>query len=67
MLDDTNPEQRTLGLRLGLRLLEACDELWVFGKHVSSGMASEIAHAKNLRIVTRYIENPDGGQEDTGS
>ena len=27
MLDDTDPEQRVLGLTLGYRLLEACDEL----------------------------------------
>lgn len=39
MLDDAEPTEREIGLRLGHRVLEVCDELWLCGGRVSSGMA----------------------------
>lgn len=53
-LDDDDPAQRELGISLGLRFMEVCDEVWVYiGDGISDGMRCEIAHARLLgkRIV----------------
>lgn len=55
MLDDSDPVQRGAGLRLGHRVLEACDELWACGDRVSSGMAAEMAAAKRLGIPILHV------------
>ena len=55
MLDDFDPAERELGLRLGHRVLEVCDELWLCGSRISTGMAREIEEAKNLGIPIRQI------------
>ena len=55
MLDDSDPEQRAIGLKLGHRLLSVCQEVWVCGGRISSGMAGEIALAENLGIPVRYV------------
>lgn len=54
-LDDGDPVQRAVGLTMGHRVLEACDELWVCGEHISSGMAAEITGAKRLGIPIRDV------------
>ena len=38
MLDDAEPTEREIGLRLGHRVLEVCDELWLCGGRVSFGI-----------------------------
>lgn len=55
MLDDAVPEQRELGLRMGLRLLEACGELWLCGSRVSGGMQEELEAAWRHGIPVRRI------------
>lgn len=55
MLDDSNPAERETGLRLGLRVLESCDELWAFGDRLSTGMKREIEAAKALDLPIRQI------------
>lgn len=54
-LDDRNPKERELGLFFGNALLSKCAEMWVFGDHISQGMAAEIKRAtwKGHRI--RYF------------
>jgi hypothetical protein len=52
-LDDTDADERSLGLRFALLLLGKCDELWAFGDRVSDGMAREIAKAKRRNMVIR--------------
>ena len=44
-LDDKQTKERPDGRDMGLRLLDLCEELWVFGDRYSSGMQREIAHA----------------------
>ncbi len=44
------PTQRRLALDLGLSLLEACDEVQVFGPHITEGMEREIEYARQLGI-----------------
>lgn len=59
ILDDNNPAEREIGLRLGHRVLESCDELWVCGGRISSGMAQEIAAAQRFGIPIRSINGQD--------
>lgn len=55
MLEDGDPAERALGLRLGHRVLGACDELWACGDRVSSGMKREIEEAKSLGVPVRWV------------
>ena len=48
-------KERELALQMDLVLLEKCDELWVFGKTMTSGMRAEIAYAKNKKLKIRYF------------
>ena len=56
--NDTIPEQREQGLKLGLSLLEKCDEMWVMGKEISQGMQGEIDFAREHGIRTYYVPSP---------
>lgn len=60
LLDESDPVQRNLGISLGLRFMEACDEVWVYiGNGISDGMRREIAHARLLGktiIVIREVQ-----------
>jgi hypothetical protein len=56
ILDDSDPAQREIGLDLGRRVLSRCDELWVCGDRISSGMAAETAEAVNLGIPVKRIK-----------
>lgn len=48
-LSDDDPAQRELGISLGLRFMEVCDEVWIYiGDGISQGMRQEIAHARLL-------------------
>lgn len=63
VLNDCNPTERELGLRLGHRVLEMCDELWLCGSRISTGMAREIREAKYLGIPIRQIGEQEIQQE----
>ena len=52
-MDEHDPDSRKLGLFFGLVLLGKCDELWVFGATVSTGMKAEIEKAKRKNMVVR--------------
>ena len=54
-LDDANPAEREMGMSAGLALLWFCDEMWIFGDTVTSGMRNEIQFCKNLNIRIRKI------------
>ena len=55
-MDDSDREQRELGLFFALVLLGKCDELWVFDKP-SEGMAREIAKAKKRGMPIKYYNH----------
>ncbi len=55
VLDDGDPTQRELGMFFGMVWLGKCDELWVFGSHLSTGMIAEIDKAKRRLIPIRYF------------
>ncbi|HZK39300.1 MAG TPA: DUF4406 domain-containing protein [Clostridia bacterium] len=52
-MDDSDKEQRELGLFFALVLLGKCDELWIFGDRVSNGMSKEIKKAEKRSIPIR--------------
>ena len=56
-MDDTDKEQRKLGLSFALALLGKCDELWVFGENISEGMRGEIERAEKRGIPIRYFSD----------
>lgn len=53
VFDDNVPEQRETALNAGLELLKHCDQLRVFGKDITPGMAQEInfARAHGIPVV----------------
>ena len=55
VLEDGHPEERQLGMPAGGSLLWLCDELWIFGDHVSAGMREEIRFCQNLGLKIRTI------------
>ena len=57
-LSDADEQERELGIRAGLELLETADEVWVVGNRVSEGMAREIARAGELGIPTECVVDP---------
>jgi hypothetical protein len=54
-LDENNPRDRELGLFFGLVMLTKCEQVWVFGSRVSSGMSKEICKAESKSIPIRYF------------
>ena len=57
VLDEDDPSERELGLFFGMVWLGKCDELWVFGRHISCGMEREIAKAKKRGIPVRRFSD----------
>lgn len=58
-LNDAVPTERNTGIEMGLRLLTACDELWICGSKISEGMQKEIDEAKRLEIPVRSISTQE--------
>ena len=62
-LDDETPEERKIGIEMGLRWLEFCDELWVLGSRITDWMAREIAHARRHSIPVKIIRQAESPEE----
>lgn len=63
-LDDSDPEERQMGLEAALEILGRCDAVVVgmqFG--ISEGMATEIAEAKRLGIPVFYRDKEERNGE----
>ena len=58
-LDDGSPEDREAGLQMGIRVLKACDELWLCGNRISAGMQRELDAAARLGIPIRQISSQE--------
>lgn len=54
-LDDGVPQEREAGLKMGRRVLAACDEFWLCGERLSAGMQAEKAEAERLGIPIRQV------------
>ena len=59
MLDDSDPEERQLGIDMGNRMLKLCDELWLCGDQISPGMAGEKEMAERLGILVRSVSTEE--------
>ena len=59
-MNDTDPQERELGLFFGNALMSKCSEVWVFGSFISPGMQAEIKRARwknyRLRYFTKELE-----------
>ena len=55
ILDDSQPQERQLGIDMGLAMLKHCDELWCYGARISYGMHLEIEEAEKLGVPTRRV------------
>ena len=61
ILDDTDPEERALGMRLDIDQLRACDEIWLCGERLSPGMLAELDVAVECGLtVMRLARVPEG-------
>ena len=60
-LDDNDPEDRRIGTKAGLALLERCDEMWVFGEKITPGMRAELELCAEQGIPVRFIPQEDMG------
>lgn len=58
-LDDQVQEEREAGLKMGIRVLAACNEIWLCGERMSAGMKAEEAEAKRLGIPIRKVPSSD--------
>lgn len=65
-LNEDSPDERAMGLEMGLVILSNCHEIWVFGNRISRGMEIEIEKAKEIKIPIRYYDihcRPVGGDK----
>lgn len=51
--------ERELAIRIGLQLLEKCQEVWICGNLISEGMHREIARAKEIGLAIRNIKEDE--------
>lgn len=56
VLDYGNKTERGAALKLGLKAIEQCAEVWVFGKAYSKGMKAAIERAAELNIPVKYFD-----------
>lgn len=61
-LDDDTPAERDLALRIGLRLIDYCSEVWVLGDRISDGMRGEIDYASSTGKKIIYFKTGSKGQ-----
>ena len=55
-LDDGNKTERGAALKLGIKALKECAEVWVFGESYSNGMKKEIERAQELKKPIKYFD-----------
>jgi hypothetical protein len=57
-MDDKDRNERELARSFGIRLLNGCSQIWVFGDKISDGMSREIEHALSMNIaIKKFNEN----------
>ena len=56
-MDEDDPSQRELAITMDLVLMGKCQELWVLGDRITSGMAIEINRAKKRKQKIRYFND----------
>ena len=59
ILDDTNEDDRILGMTLDLEQLKECDEIWLCGRIISEGMGKERDLAASLNLWEKRFRTPE--------
>ncbi len=54
-MNDNIPEERETAIFMNLVLMSKCEQLWVFGDNLSTGMKAEIDRAKKKHMKIRYF------------
>lgn len=54
-MDDSNEHDHELAMFMNMALMSKCAEVWVFGEHISKGMATEIQKAEEKQRPVRYF------------
>ena len=54
-LSEDDKDEREMGIILGLTWLSYCDEIWVVGLRISSGMKEEIKKAREWGIPLKHV------------
>lgn len=54
-MDDTVAAERSLAMFMNMVLLGKCEQVWVFGSAISTGMAAEIEKAEKRNMQIRYF------------
>ena len=52
-------KERDLALRMDLRLLDLCSEIWVCGETITKGMKLELQYALSTGIPVRFVEEDE--------
>ena len=64
-LHDEDENERALGMELGMKALERCQEVWIVSLRISAGMIVEIRKAQELGIPVKVF-TAEGFQEYRG-
>ena len=48
-LNDDDPKEREIGMEMGRKLLDICDEIWIYGEP-TEGMLQEIKRFKGKKV-----------------
>lgn len=59
LLDDMVPKERKIGIQMGLRILINCEELWLCGSRISTGMLYELKEGERLGIPVRRVSEEE--------
>ena len=54
-LNDECENERRSGIGMGIKLLDICKEIWIFGDKHSEGMKNEMLHAINRSIMWKFF------------
>lgn len=54
-MNDENPKERKLAMKMNMLILDKCNEVWVCGDKISKGMKQEIKQAKRLEKKIKYF------------
>ena len=54
-MNDNIPEERDIAIFMNWVLMSKCEQLWVFGDNISTGMKTEIDRAKRKHMKIRYF------------
>lgn len=55
IIGERDPAKRALGIKMGLKMMDVCDELHVYGARVSSGMEVEIMHWIAMQYLSATV------------